>query len=125
MNHRTRQVIRMKNRKIAKKGTAWRLIRTVFEFYPVMMPAVLVCVVINAVVSSIPAVFQQNIIALMEKSWQTGDWGAVSGTITRWVLTLLILYLISLIASFSFNRMMATVTQGSLMKFREKMFDKM
>ena len=125
MNHRTRQVIRMKNRKTAKKGTAWRLIRTVFEFYPVMMPAVLVCVVINAVVSSIPAVFQQNIIALMEKSWQTGDWGAVSGTITRWVLTLLILYLISLIASFSFNRMMATVTQGSLMKFRERMFNKM
>ena len=87
MNHRIRQVIRMKNRKTAKKGTAWRLIRTVFEFYPVMMPAVLVCVVINAVVSSIPAVFQQNIIALMEKSWQTGDWGTVSGTITRWVLT--------------------------------------
>lgn len=84
------------------------------------MPAVLVCVVINAVVSSIPAVFQQNIIALMEKSWQTGDWGTVSGTITRWVLTLLILYLISLIASFSFNRMMATVTQGSLMKFRRR-----
>lgn len=115
----------MKNKRAVKKGTAWRLIKTLFSFYPVLLPTVIICVVINAVVSSIPAIFQQHIIALVEQTWKDGDWSKVSGTITRWVLILMILYIVSLIAGFTYNRLMATITQGSLEKFREKMFNKM
>ena len=53
----------MKNKGQAKKGTMKRLIRMLFEFYPVLLPLVLVCIVLNALISSIPAIFQQNIIA--------------------------------------------------------------
>ena len=31
-----------------------RLLRTIREFYPVMLPLTLVCIVVNAVVSSLP-----------------------------------------------------------------------
>lgn len=108
-----------------KKGTMGRIIKTLFEFYPVMMPVVLVCIIFNAVVSSLPAVFMQNIIAAVEQNWQTGDWGAVAGKITRFVLILVALYVLSLLAAIVYNQMMAVITQGSLKKFREKMFNGM
>ena len=42
-----------------------RLLRTIREFYPVMLPLTLVCIVVNAVVSSLPSIFMQNIIACL------------------------------------------------------------
>ena len=64
----------MKNKGQAKKGTMKRLIRMLFEFYPVLLPLVLVCIVLNALISSIPAIFQQNIIAVVEQYWP--DWSS-------------------------------------------------
>ena len=43
----------------APKGVLRRLLKTLFEFYPVLLPATLVCILINALVSSMPAVFLQ------------------------------------------------------------------
>ena len=77
----------------AKKGTLGRLIKTLFEFYPVKMPIVLFCIIFSAVVSSIPAIFMQNVIAIVETSWKSGDWDAVSGKVFYYV-GLLILYLV-------------------------------
>ena len=64
-----------------KKGVIRRIIRTLFSFYPVLMPVVLFCILFNAIVSAIPAVFMQNIIAVIEQSYQSGDWEAVAGKI--------------------------------------------
>lgn len=108
-----------------RKGVMGRLIKTIFEFYPVLLPIVVGCIIFNAVVSAIPAVFMQNIIASVENTWQSGDWNAVSGKITQLVLLLVVCYVLSLIASFTFNRLMAIITQGSLKKFRVKMFNGM
>ena len=69
----------MKNKGQAKKGTMKRLIRMLFEFYPVLLPLVLVCIILNALISSIPAIFQQNIIAVVEQYWQTKDWADQTG----------------------------------------------
>ena len=44
----------MKNKVGAKKGTLKRLFKMLFEFYPVLLPMVLVCVVLNAMISSGP-----------------------------------------------------------------------
>lgn len=108
-----------------RKGVLGRLIKTIFEFYPVLLPIVVGCIIFNAVVSSIPAIFMQNIIAAVENTWQSGDWSSVSGEITGLVLLLIVCYVLSLIASFTFNRLMAVITQGSLKKFRIKMFNGM
>ena len=111
--------------KRAPKGVMPRLIRTVFSFYPVLLPITIACILINAIVSSMPSVFMQNAIAVVEDTFRTGDWASASGTILRLVTILVVLYIISLAAGFAFNQMMAIITQGSLAKMREKMFDHM
>ncbi len=108
-----------------RKNTLLRLLKTLFEFYPVMLPLVIVCIIFNALISSMPAIFQQNVIAIVEQNWQSGDWSAASGQILRLVAILATLYAISLVAGFVYTRTMAVITQGSLMKFREKMFNGM
>lgn len=115
----------MKNNRGNKKNTFTRLVKTLFEFYPVLLPIIIVLILFNSVVSSIPSVFMQNIIAVIEKYWRTKNWAQAQVEVLSFVSILAILYILSLIASFTYNRLMAVVTQGSLMKFREKMFARM
>ena len=109
----------------APKGVLRRLIRTLFEFYPVLLPVTMVCIIINAIVSAAPAVFLQNVIAIVDESYRSGDWSSVSGRILTYVAVLAVMYVISLIAGTFYTQMMAIITQGSLKKFREKMFSHM
>ena len=109
----------------APKGVLGRLLKTLFEFYPVLLPVTLVCILINAIVSSVPSIFMQNIIAIVDDTYKSGDWASVSGTILGFVGILVVMYIISLIAGFAYTQLMAIITQGSLKKMREKMFDHM
>ncbi len=109
----------------APKGVLRRTLRTLFEFYPVLLPVALICILINAIVSSVPSIFMQNIIAIVDNSYKTGDWSAVSGQIMSFVGILIVMYIISLIAGFAYSQLMAIITQGSLKKMREKMFSHM
>lgn len=109
----------------AKKGTLGRLIKTLFEFYPVKMPIVLFCIIFSAVVSSIPAIFMQNVIAIVETSWKSGDWDAVSGKVFYYVGLLLVFYILSILSAITYTQMMARITQGFLKKLRVKMFNGM
>jgi len=108
-----------------KKSLILRLLKTMLEFYPVMFPAVILFIIFNAAISSIPAVFMQNVIAVVEKSWQSGDWSAAGGEIIRLVTILAVFYLLSLSSGVTYNQMMAIITQGTLKKFRVKMFNRM
>ena len=112
----------MQNKRIIKKGIVPRLLKMIFEFYPVMLPIVIGCIIFNAVASSIPSIFMQNIILLIEDSWEGGDWTSVSGRILGFVGLLAACYVLSLAASLIYNRMMAVITQGSLKKLRIRMF---
>ena len=113
------------DKNVLKDGTLGRLIKMIFSFYPVLLPFTLVCILINAVVTAIPSLFQQRIIALIEQNWQSGDWAGVSAQILSLVLTLALLYALSLIAGITYNQCMAVITQGALKKLRTKMFDGM
>ena len=109
----------------APKGVLRRLLRTLFEFYPVLLPVTMVCILINAIVSAAPAVFIQNVIAIVDETYRSGDWASVSGRILTYVAILVVMYVISLIAGAFYTQMMAIITQGSLKKLREKMFSHM
>ena len=108
-----------------KKGIMGRLLRMIFSFYPVLLPVTLICILINAVVSSMPSVFMQNAIAVVEETYTSGNWAAASGRIFQLLAILITLYIISLIAGVLYTQMMAVITQGTLAKMREKMFDHM
>lgn len=106
----------------ARKGVIKRALKMVFQFYPVRMPLVIVCIIFSAAVSAMPSIFMQKVIGVIEESWQSGDWAGVCGEIFSTVAVLGVLYLLSLVSAVIFNQMMATITQGTLMKLRVKMF---
>ncbi len=112
----------MKN---SKKSTATRLIKTMFEFYPVLLPLTLFCIILSAVVGAIPSVFMQKAISIVEKYGASGAWAKAKPEIVSAVTILVCLYVFSLIAGFLYNQLMAVITQGTLKKMRVKMFDKM
>ena len=109
----------------AKAGTAGRLIKTIFSFYPRLLPAIVACLLIAAVSSSFGSVFLQGALEIVTQFGQTGDWAAAQPEVFRLVTTLAAVYLVGIAASLFWNRSMAIVTQGSLEKLREKMFNSM
>ena len=113
----------MKNNQ--NKGIIPRLIKTVFGYYPVMLPVTLGCILFSAAVSSVPAIFMQKVLAAVEESWQAGNWDSVSEKILKYVLILVGFYLLSLLANVIYNQLMAIITQGILNKMRREMFSKM
>jgi len=104
------------------KGTLWRVIKQIFIFYPRLAPFVTLLILFNAVVTSLPSTFMQRIIALIDVSWESGDWNSVKDQILTNVLILIALYATSLLAGFAYTRLLAVITQGTLGKLREKMF---
>ena len=115
----------MMNKKSGRGSIVLRLLKTIREFYPVMMPVTVICIVFSAVVSSVPAIFMQNVIAVVEQSWRTGDWASVGGQILHLVSILAVFYVLSLTSSLAFNQLMAIMTQGTLKKLSVKMFNGM
>lgn len=106
--------------------TVKRLIQMEFSFFPKLLPFVIFLIIVNAVISSIPSVFQQKVIAVLQDAWTNGlEWSQVSGQILHLCIILGILYAISLIAGFMYNQLMAIITQGSLHKMRVTMFNHM
>lgn len=114
-----------KKEKKQKKNVVGRLLKTMREFYPVMLPLTVICIIFSAIVSSFPSIFMQNVIAIIEESWESGNWNSVSMEILTWVGILAIFYLLSIAANILFNQLMAIMTQGTLKKMREKMFNGM
>ncbi len=111
---------------LVKKGTFKRLLKMMLSFFPILIPSVLLLILVNAVISAIPAVFQQNIIAIIEQTLKThGSWATASGKIFGYLAVLILLYVLSLLASFGYTRLMAVITQGALAKFRKVIFEKM
>ncbi len=107
----------------SKLGLLLRLYRQMFRYYPVLLPLSFVLIIFNAVVRSIPSIFMQNIIEMIEEA--NGAWADVSPRIIGAVALLAGFYVISLIADFAFSQMMAVITQGTLAKLREQMFSNM
>ena len=51
----------MKRNAIPKqKGVFKRVMKALFRYYPVMTTVTIFCLIVNAVISSIPAIFMQN-----------------------------------------------------------------
>ncbi len=110
----------------AKRGTLPRLVKTIFSFYPVLLPLTLLCIAVAAIVSTIPSLFLQNVIELVTSALDnTKTWAEVAPDIIRFVIILACFYVASLAAGFTWNQLMAVITQGTLKKLRDKMFEKM
>ena len=113
-------------RKPNRKGTILRLIRMLFQYYPKLLPFIMVLICINAVISAIPSIFQQRVIAIIQNAWEQGlGWETVQPDVAKNVTTLAMLYGGSLLANVLYNQLMAFFTQGTLAKLRDEMFSHM
>lgn len=116
----------MKKKTKGKLHTVKRLLGMLLEFYPKLLPTIIVLIVFNAIISSLPSIFQQNVIAVIQDAWENGlTWAESMPRIQHYVLILATLYALSLTAGVVYNQLMAILTQGSLHKIRNKMFDHM
>ena len=113
---------RAKNR---RPGTLKRLVKMLFSFYPVLLPLVMAGVLLCGLINSVGSLFLQKALEVISSSWQTADWAAAQPKIVGLVTALAIIYLIGNLSSLFWNRYMAVITQGSLEKLREKMFNRM
>ena len=95
-----------------KGGTMSRLIKTLFGFYPVLLPLVVVGVVLCAIINSIGATFLQSALQIISESWQSGDWTTAQPKILKLVTTLACIYGVGILSSLFWNRAMAIVTQA-------------
>ena len=116
----------MNNKKKNRSVTVKRLVKLLFSFYPKLLPFIIILILVNAVISSLPSIFQQNIVAILQTAWENGiGWEIVRPEIMHHIVILASLYLTSLLAGVVYNQLMAIFTQGVLNKIRIKLFDHM
>ena len=106
-------------------ATLGRLIRLVFSYYPAQATLQIICIVVAAVLASVPSIFMQQAIAVVQNLYLTGDWATAQPQIASIALTLIACYLVELGTNIAATQLGAVVCQGTLMKVRNQMFDHM
>ena len=109
-------------RPAAKKGTFGRLFRYLFDHYGMRLIVVMLCIVISAVASVVATVFLQRLIDECIVPGISSGMGAVQNLLVHILLTMAVFYVLGVLAAFTYNRIMATVTQGTLKHLRDDMF---
>lgn len=149
--HQSRGGAAMGGRRKPDKGVLKRVTGLLIKSYPVLIPIVIICIVLSAVVSSIPAIFMQKVFAaitarvdiIREAAGVSGlmavptewiaensaflaeQWSLAKSEILPMVGILIGLYVLSIAFITVQSQLMAKITQGFLDKMRCKMFDGM
>ena len=149
--HQSRGGAAMGGRRKPDKGVLKRVTGLLIKSYPVLIPIVIICIVLSAVVSSIPAIFMQKVFAAITarvdiireaagvsglmavpKEWIAENsaflaeqWSLAKSEILPMVGILIGLYVLSIAFITVQSQWMAKITQGFLDKMRCKMFDGM
>lgn len=109
-----------------KSGTFPRLIKMLFRFNPTLLPIIIALILISAVISALPSIFQQKVVAVLEQAWSNSwDWAATRPQILHYVLVLGALYLCGLSITTLSNQLGAIYTQRVLDQFRKEIFTHM
>ncbi len=112
------------NKQKIRKGTTKRLLRYVTQNFKKLFIIVFICIVISSVANSSGSLFLQRIIddyiiPLL------GEENPVYTGLLKMIGIMTIIYLIGVICTFLYNRIMTVISQGVLKKIRDEMFDKM
>lgn len=112
-------------RPAVKKGTFGRLFRYLFQHYGIRLIVVMIGIVISAAASVVATVFLQRLIDECIVPGISSGMGAVQNLLAHILLTMMAFYILGVVAAFIYNRIMATVTQGTLKHLRDDMFNGM
>ena len=112
-------------KKIPAGKVIGRTMKMLWQFYPILLPVALGTAIIQAIMQSVPNIFLERIITIIEQYIGAADWSGAQPVILTNVALLAGIYVIGLICNVISTQGMAIVTQGALQKFRYKMFDHM
>ena len=115
----------MNKKNVEKDNTFGRLIGYVFKHYAPQLVVTIICIVIAALASVIATIFLQRIIDEVITPAMGFGMDAVWSKFIGIIITMGVIYVLGVLASFIYTRLMATVTQGTLMHLRNDMFEKM
>ncbi len=102
-----------------------RLLKYLFRYYKGSLIAVMACIVVTAAAGISSSVFLELLIDDVIAPGITQGFDAVSATLTKIILVMAGLYVLGVVCSFIYTRLMAVITQGFLKKMRTDMFNKM
>ena len=130
--------VRIKERGRAKKGTMKRLLKMLFKLYPAQLIISLICLIFNVVGNLCSSIFvslattaltaagKQGVNPFTGRFEVSSTFGfTVYTNVTYLVITLACIYIVGILASWTWNRTMAIVTQRFLNSFRKEMFTHM
>ena len=121
----TQEASKHPQKKVPAGKVIGRTMKMLWQFYPILLPVALGTAVIQAIMQSVPNIFLERIITIIEQYIGTADWSGAQPVIFSNVALLAGIYVIGLICNVISTQGMAIVTQGALQKFRYKMFDHM
>ncbi len=113
-------------RQPVQKGLFGRIVKALFKAYPGYATLTVVCVLLSAFVTAIPATFQQRVLDILVRALKDGlTWEVAKTQILPLVFLLIGLYVVSLVLMTVQSQVAAIMTQGFLNKMRCAMFDDM
>ena len=85
-----------------------RVIKMLYQAYPSLVIITAICILFSAAVSAIPGVFIQKILSAITDALENGTpWAEASKIILPNIITLIILYILSLISTTLYNQLCA------------------
>lgn len=106
------------------KGTVTRLIKYLFKYYKAYLIIVGICILLSAVSGTVSSLFLNQIVLIISDGLKIG-YSAIYPRLLRIIMIMIGFYLVGIVSSFIYSRLMAVVTQGFLNKMRQKMFGSM
>ncbi|MBE6550194.1 MAG: ABC transporter ATP-binding protein [Ruminococcaceae bacterium] len=121
---KTNDIKNFKGKPPKRKGMLKRILKLLFGYYKPLLIVVIICILLTSIASTVASLFMNRFLEYINQGLKEGL-GAVSRGITLSVLTMICIYIVGLVANFTYTRLMAIVTQGFLNKVRGDMFSKM
>ena len=107
------------------KNTLRRLLKYVFKYYKFQLLLVFFCLILTACGGLVSSIFMQKNIDEVMQPGRINDLASVKDVLIKNITIMIVAYAIAVLASFAYNRIMASVTQGMLYHIRKDMFEKM
>ncbi len=101
-----------------------RVIKMLFHYYRPQMIFVVIGIVLTSAASSMGSIFMNRLLQYITRGLDEG-WDAVKGGIIGTIAIMISIYVVGLLASFIYTRIMAVVTQSFLNKLRHELFSGM
>ncbi len=103
------------------KATAFRLFKYLFKYYKTYLLIVALCIVFSAFSGTVSSLFLNKIVLIITDGLDLG-YSAILPDLLTVISAMAGLYLLGIVSTFVYTRLMAVVTQGFLNKMRQNMF---